>query len=47
MEELQKKIAEIKSLCEDRMDAITADGNKLNKVFKEVEELVAKLIKKQ
>lgn len=35
-EEIRKKIEEIKTLCEDRLDAKTAEGNVLGKVFAEL-----------
>ena len=40
MTELRKKVAEIKTVCMDRLDAITADGNELKKVFEEVEAII-------
>lgn len=42
IEELKRKIEDIKSLCVDRLDAKTADGHILNTVFKEIEELLEK-----
>jgi len=35
-EEIRKKIQDIKSLCEDRLDAKTAEGNVLAVVFAEL-----------
>lgn len=35
-EEIKAKILEIKSLCDDRLDAKTAEGNVLGKVFAEL-----------
>ena len=40
MTELQKLVADIKSVCMDRMDAITADGLVLKAAFKELETLI-------
>jgi hypothetical protein len=46
MEELKRKLQEIKTLCDDRMDAITADGNVLADVFKAVESILESMDKK-
>lgn len=43
LEKLKKIVAEIKDLCADRMDAISAEGRELSKVFEEAEELLGKL----
>lgn len=43
MDELMKKVQEIKSLCADRLDARTAEGNELGVVFEEVEAIIEKL----
>jgi endonuclease IV len=40
MKELAKKVAEIKTVCMDRLDAITADGNELGRVFEELEAII-------
>ena len=40
MTELRKKVAEVKTVCMDRLDAITADGNELGKVFEELEAIL-------
>lgn len=47
MEELRKKVAEIKTVCMDRLDAVTAEGNELGKVFEEVEAIIEKLTEKK
>lgn len=46
MEELRKKVEEIKSVCMDRLDARTAEGNDLGKVFEEVEAIIEALKEK-
>jgi hypothetical protein len=40
MDEIKKKVQEIKVLCQDRMDAISADGNPLSLVFEQLEALI-------
>lgn len=40
MTELRKKVEEIKTVCMDRLDAVTAEGNELKKVFEEVEAIL-------
>ena len=47
MEELRKKVAEIKTVCMDRLDAITADGHVLGEVFEELEAIIEKLTEKK
>lgn len=42
-EELLQLIEEIKSLCADRLDAITAGGLELKEVFVKIESLSKKL----
>lgn len=46
IEELLRKIEDIKSLCADRLDAKTADGHVLAVVFREVEQLLEKELNK-
>lgn len=41
MKELKKKIEEIKTVCMDRLDAVTAEGNRLDTVFEELEAIVS------
>lgn len=45
-EEIRKKIEEIKSLCDDRLDAKTAEGNVLRVVFAELLAMPIKADKK-
>ena len=43
--ELELLILDIKSLCNDRLDAITANGKELKEVFEAALELVNKIKK--
>lgn len=47
MKELAKKVAEIKTVCMDRLDAITADGNELGRVFEETEAILEAMKEKE
>lgn len=38
MEELKKKILDLKTVCMDRLDAITADGRLVGDLFNELVE---------
>ena len=42
MEEIKRLVADIKSVCMDRLDAMTADGKELKEVFEQLEELLNK-----
>lgn len=47
MEELKKKILDLKTICMDRLDAVTADGRLVSELFNEIiEELESKKGKK-
>lgn len=47
MDEVKRRVADIKTICMDRLDSITADGLELRDAFKQLEELMEKEIKKQ
>lgn len=41
IELIAKLVKDVKSICVDRMDAITADGVQLDEAFKKLEELLS------
>ncbi len=45
LEELQKKVQEIKSVCRDRMRAQTDLGNELRDVFEDINDLIQDAMK--